>query len=52
MAINFCANFNCKNKYWCKRYCTASDLNYKDIPNLQSECNESNKYALFKNWKG
>lgn len=49
--IEYCKNFDCENKYWCKRYCTSSSDNYENIPNLKDECNKDNKYVLFKNWK-
>lgn len=50
-SYEYCTNYDCENKYQCKRYCTESTEDYENIPNLQEECNKLNKYALFKNWK-
>ena len=46
-----CKNYYCLKKYQCKRYCTESHEDYKNILDLKDECNEENKYVLFKSWR-
>ena len=46
-----CKNYDCTEKYWCKRYCTQSNERYEDAIDLKEFCNKKNKHALMLYWK-